>query len=303
MYETKNCAQTDGIGLVLEGRALRGIFTAGVLDYIMEQGLWSSYVVGVSAGACNLLGYVSRQIGYTKACMTQEDAKKHSLGINQLITSGKIINSEKTFCEYPHSQLSFDYKTYFASDIQNELVVTNCATGKAEYLHEDHDELRLGTLGKASGSVPLFTEMVELDGKRYLEGGLADSIPVERAIERGCLQNVVILTCRKGVIPSLTSYQKILYQKYYREYPNLVKTILNYPMMYKNQLTRLDSLEKDGKVFVIRPEIPEIKRFETNYDALYSYYKHGYQIAAAKWSVLQNFLQHATRVVPHQNAP
>lgn len=287
---TEDGIKTKGIGLVLEGGALRGIFTAGVLDYFMERGLKFPYTVGVSAGACNLLGYAANQIGYTKSCMIQRDAKNQYFGINQLIQNKTIVNLDRIFYEYPYNQLPFNFKAFFNSGIQTEFVVTNCDTGKAEYLHENGNEHRLGTLGKASASVPLFSKMVELGEKKYLDGGLSDSIPIERAIAQGFPKNVVILTRTRGAIPTLNSYQRILYQTFYKDFPQLVQTMLNRPVMYKSQLALLDCLEQDGKVFVIRPKLPEIKRFETDPATLELYYQHGLQIAKSCWGELQNYL-------------
>ncbi len=117
--------------------------------------------------------------------MIQREAKNQYFGVKQLIHAKTIINLDRIFYEYPYNQLPFDFQAFFNSGIQTEFVVTNSATGKAEYLYEDRDAHRLGTLGKASASVPLFSKMVELDEKKYLDGGLADSIPIERAITQG----------------------------------------------------------------------------------------------------------------------
>ncbi|WP_313134236.1 patatin-like phospholipase family protein [Anaerocolumna sp.] len=291
---TKDEVKTKDVSLVLEGGALRGLFTAGVLDYFMEQGLKFPYVVGVSAGACNLLGYAAHQVGYTKDCMIQRDAKNQYFGINQLLHAKTIINLDRIFYEYPYNQLPFNFKAFFNSGIKTEFVVTNCVTGKAEYLHENSDEHRLGTLGKASASVPLFTKMVELDKKKYLDGGLTDSIPIERAITQGFSKNVVILTRSRGNAPTMNYYQRILYQTFYKDFPQLLEAILNRPAMYQSQLALLDSLQEDGKVFVIRPKLPEIKRFETDPDTLEAYYQHGLQIAKSCWKELQTYLFHST---------
>lgn len=293
---TKDGTETNGVGLVLEGGALRGLFTAGVLDYFMEQGLKFPYIVGVSAGACNLLGYAAHQIHYTKNCMIQKDAKNQYFGVNQLLHAKTIFNLDRVFYEYPYDQLPFDFKTFFNSGIQTEFVVTNCVTGKAEYLYENRDEYRLGTLGKASASVPLFSKMVELDRKKYLDGGITDSIPIKRAISQGFLKNVVILTRSRGAAPIMNSYQRLLYQTFYKDFPQLIDAILNRPAMYKNQLALLDSLQKDGRVFVIRPKLPEIKRFETNLDTLEAYYQHGVQVAKSCWKEMQDYLSHATQI-------
>jgi predicted patatin/cPLA2 family phospholipase len=282
--------ELNNIGLVIEGGALRGIFTAGVLDFFIEKGLKFPYIVGVSAGACNLLGYAAQQIGYTKNCMIQRDAKDQYLGINQLLQTKSLINLDRIFYEYPYSQLPFNFRAFFNSGITTEFVVTNCNTGKPEYLHENSDEHRLSTLGKASASVPLFSKMVELDDNKYLDGGLADSIPIKRAMKQGFFKNVVILTRSRGNVPTMNSYLKVLYQTFYKEFPQLIETILNRPAMYRQQLALLDSLQEEGKVFVIRPSVPEIKRFETDSDKLEAYYQHGRLTAKLCWKELQAFI-------------
>jgi predicted patatin/cPLA2 family phospholipase len=208
----------SNIGLVLEGGALRGIFTAGVLDYLLERNIYFPYVVGVSAGACNMLGYVSKQIGYTRDSMIQKDASQRFYGLNQLLKSGKLMNLDKIFFDYPYKEKPFDFDTYFNSEIEGEMVVTNCLTGKAEYLQETILDKRLSTIGKASSSMPLFTSMVDIDGCPYLDGGLSDSIPIHRALDKGYKKNVVILTRNKGSEVTLTSYQK----KYIRVFTTII---------------------------------------------------------------------------------
>jgi predicted patatin/cPLA2 family phospholipase len=286
----KQLYQPNGVGLVLEGGALRGVFTAGVLDYFMKKGLKLPYAVGVSAGACNLIGYASHQIGYTKNCMIQREVKNHYFGVNQLIHAKTIINLDRIFYEYPYNQLPFDFKAFFDSDIRTEFVVTNCDTGKAEYLSESSNNYRLSTLGKASASVPLLSKMVELDGKKYLDGGLSDSIPIERAVKQGYSKNIVVLTRRLGAMVTMNYYQRVLYQTFYKDFPKLLDAIFNRPEMYKRQIMLLECLKEDGKVFIIRPELPEIKRFETDPDKLESYYNHGIEIAKSCWKDLQSYL-------------
>lgn len=279
------------IGLVTEGGGLRGIFTAGVLDYFLKEELIFPYAIGTSAGACNLLGYAAKQPGHTKNSMIQKDATNHYYGFNQLIENGKLIDLDKIFYEYSYNQNPFDFDTYFASETKCEYVVTNCEDGKAEYLSETKDKHRLATIGKASSSMPLFTSMVDLDGKKYLDGSLSDSVALKRAEDMGCEKNVVILTRRQGIYPKLTTYQKIIYEGFYRKYPELLNTILKREKMYQEEMEYLEQKEKEGSVFVIRPTIPEINRMETNYQVLENYYKHGYEAASVKWTELKRFLE------------
>lgn len=277
-------------GLVLEGGGLRGIFTAGVLDYFLERGLSFPYAVGVSAGACNLLGFGSRQIGHTRDCMIQKDDAQAYYGVNELVRSGKMLNLDQIFYEYPYHQKPFDFDQFFASSSKFEFVVTDCETGKAEYLAETQNPSRLSAIGKASSSMPLFTEMVSINGRLYMDGGVADPIPIQRALNSGSRKNVVILTRQKGTYPEMPFYQKLLFEGFYRKRPRLLNTILNRMDTYRKELSVLEQQEQLGHVFVIRPTIPQINRLESNYERLMNYYQHGYQTAKKNWQSLTTFL-------------
>ena len=278
-------------GLVLEGDGLRGVFTAGVLDYFLIKELSFPYVIGVSSGSCNLLGYLSRQVGFIKNCMTQKSTAASLGDINRLIRGRMDFNLENLFSEYSRKSQPFDYDTFFASKTYSEFGVTCCGSGQLEYYHEGRDKVRLRMLLQASSSIPLFSQMVKLDGSHYLSGGLSGIIPIERAINRGFERNVVILTRNRGKGPLMTSVQKILYEKNYKKHPRLLAAIESGPDTYKEQMRVLEQLEKEQKVFIIRPEDQEVKRFETDYDTLQSYYLHGYETAKNSWSKLMEFLK------------
>ena len=142
--------------LVLEGGATRGIFTSGALDYLMERDLYFSDVIGVSAGSCNAVDYVSRQPGRTRDCMIPTDKEgKYYYGIRDFVKEKSLMNMDLIFDKYPKELLPFDFETYFASEMECELVVTNCITGAAEYLSEDKDPERLMKICRASSSMPL----------------------------------------------------------------------------------------------------------------------------------------------------
>ena len=141
--------------LVLEGGATRGIFTSGALDYLMERDLYFSDVIGVSAGSCNAVDYVSRQPGRTRDCMIPTDKEgKYYYGIRDFVKEKSLMNMDLIFDKYPKELLPFDFETYFASEMECELVVTNCITGAAEYLSEDKDPERLMKICRASSSMP-----------------------------------------------------------------------------------------------------------------------------------------------------
>lgn len=186
-------------GLVLEGGATRGVFTSGALDYLMEKDLYFSYVVGVSAGSCNAVDYVSKQIGRTRDCMIHR-GKEYSYyyGLKDFVKERSLLDMDMIFNKYPNELFPFDFDTYFSNGMTCEIVTTNCLTGNAEYMTEENDSDRLMKICRASSSMPLVCPIVNVDGIPYLDGGLADSIPVKHVQEKGLKKIVLILTRPEG---------------------------------------------------------------------------------------------------------
>jgi predicted patatin/cPLA2 family phospholipase len=278
--------------MVLEGGATRGVFTSGILDYLMEQGLYTSHVVGVSAGACNGVDYVSRQPGRTRDCMVHKEREySYYYGFRQFIREKSLMNMDMIFDRYPNEIFPFDYETYFASDMVCEMVTTNCETGRAEYMTERHDKERLMKVCRASCSMPLVSPIVNVDGVPYLDGGLADSIPVRHAVEIGNKKIIVVLTRNPGYRKKPTSHAAAdLYRRAYRKYPELVRTTVRRNYEYNLQIRQVEQLEREGKIFVFCPRIPTVSRVEKDYDALMHFYEHGYQQAKRKYSQLEAYL-------------
>lgn len=279
--------------LVLEGGATRGVFTSGVLDYLMEQDFYTSYVIGVSAGCCNAVDYVSKQPGRTKDCMIHKEKEySYYYGFRKFIKEKSLMDMDMVFDRYPNEIFPFDYDTYFASDMECEIVTTNCITGRAEYMTEDEDRQRLMKICRASCSMPLICPMVNVDGIPYLDGGLADSIPIRRALEIGNGKTIVVLTRNPGYrkkMPSRASVQ--IYRNAYKRYPNLIRCIVNRSSMYNRTMKLIEQLESDGKIFVLRPLIPVVSRLEKNYDTLMHFYEHGYKLMKKQYSELQRFIE------------
>ena len=279
-------------GLILEGGATRGVFTAGVLDYLMEQEYYEfSYVAGVSAGSCNAVDYVSRQPGRTKECMIHKEKHAQYINLKTAIKKKSLFDMDMIFDKYPNEIYPFDYDTYFESDIHCELVVTNCNTGQAEYLNERLSRERLMKICRASSSMPVVSPMVEVDGIPYLDGGLGDSIPVIRSLKTGHKKNVLVLTRNFGYRKKPPKRSRNVYITVYRKYPELVRTILNRYRMYNKTLSYIEKWEREGKVFVIRPEIPEVSRTEQDYDVLMNFYQHGYDQMEKKFEDMKKFLE------------
>ena len=279
--------------LVLEGGATRGVFTSGVLDYLMEQEFYTSHVIGVSAGACNAVDYVSRQPGRTRDCMIPTDKNlSYYYGMRKFIKEKSLMNMDLIFDKYPKELLPFDFETYFNSEINCQIVTTNCLTGKAEYMTEDSDNDRLMKLCRASSSMPLLTPIVNIDNVPYLDGGLADSVPIRRAQQMENEKIVVILTKNQGYRKSVLSpTMQRVYKRAYKSYPNLIRTIFRRSFEYNKTMNYLDQLEKRGEIFILRPQVKPVSRLERNKETLHAFYEHGYKYTERKFDDLMEYLE------------
>lgn len=279
--------------LVLEGGATRGIFISGALDYLMERDLYFSDVIGVSAGSCNAVDYVSRQPGRTRDCMIPTDKEgKYYYGIRDFVKEKSLMNMDLIFDKYPKELLPFDFETYFNSEINCQIVTTNCLTGKAEYMTEDSDNDRLMKLCRASSSMPLLTPIVNIDNVPYLDGGLADSVPIRRAQQMENEKIVVILTKNQGYRKSVLSpTMQRVYKRAYKSYPNLIRTIFRRSFEYNKTMNYLDQLEKRGEIFILRPQVKPVSRLERNKETLHAFYEHGYKYTERKFDDLMEYLE------------
>lgn len=278
-------------GLVLEGGAARGVFTAGVLDCLMAKDIYFPYVVGVSAGSCNAMDYVSQQVDRTRKCMIVEDKSNRYLSFGNILRGKDIYDMDMVFDRYPKEIFPFDFDTYFASETRCEMVVTNCRTGKAEYLSEKAVPQRLLDICRASSSMPIVSRMVRVDGKPYLDGGLADSIPIKHALEQGMEKVVLILTRNPGYRKKDDHKMDRLYNRRYAKAPRLLQTIKNRTQMYNETLDYIEKLEAEGKIFVIRPEMKCVSRIERNTDKLTAFYHHGQEIMERELEVMMAYLE------------
>ena len=265
-------------GLILEGGAVRGIFTAGVLDRLMENGIYYPYVCGVSAGGGNAMSYVSRQIGRTARQINAPKSESY-FGFKQFVEVHKIINLDKMAFEYPYKQFPFDFDTYFKSGIDVEYACTCCETGKAEFFSESSDEQKLLTIVKATCSVPMLCDPVEINGKHYLDGSIADSIPIQHALDMGCDRVVIVLTKPDTNVPP-TNYAKFrqVISHMYKDYPAFIEACMERVDNYNRNIALMDKLQAEGKAFVIRPQIPTISKFEQDSRKIMELYRHGYTL-------------------------
>lgn len=270
---------TSRSGLILEGGGMRGVFTCGVLDNFMDRGVRFPYTVGVSAGACNGLSYMSNQRGRAKYSNIDLLEKYRYIGFRYLLTKRNIMDFDLLFHTFPEKIIPYDYATYADCLERYEMVTTSCVTGKACYFDEKNDPVRIIDIVKASSSLPFVCPISYVDGEPMLDGGIADSIPLERARSLGFDNNVVVLTRNKG-------YRKpekkgVVLPFFYKKYPKLRDAIQQRNALYNRQIAMVEELEAAGKLTVIRPERPiVVDRMERNISKLVALYDEGYECAS-----------------------
>lgn len=275
--------------LILEGGGMRGTYTAGVLDYLMEKGIYFDSIYGVSAGALNGVNYKTRQIGRSIRTFTMYQKDKRYAGIHHLLKDGDWFNVDFSYNQIPNKLDVADYETFVNSYTDFYSVVTNMETGKAEYLHltemrRDMDGLR------ASASLPILSNIVEFSGKKYLDGGCTDSIPLEKSVADGHTKNLVVLTQHRGY-QKKASANRYACKVMYRKYPAFVKAMDNRHNMYNSQLKYVYQSEKNGNAFVIQPnEMIKVSRLENNPAKLMELYHLGKKDAEKYFDALVAYL-------------
>lgn len=265
-------------GLVLEGGAMRGIYTAGVLDVFMENDISFDGVIGVSAGALFGVNLLSKQKGRVLRYNKKYNSDRNYMGIRPLLKTGNIIDTQYAYDTVPRKLDIFDNAAFMQSKTPFYAVVTNIGTGEAEYI-QIKDVFRQMEVLRASGSMPFVSKPVEINGKLYLDGAVADSIPFEKFLEMGYDRLVVVLTkdadyVKHPISPFMT---RAVYGKKYTAFENKLRNRHN---NYNNCMGRLKEMEKEGGIFVIRPtKRIKISRVEKNPDRMQRMYELGVQDA------------------------
>lgn len=275
--------------IILEGGAMRGIYTAGVLDVFMEYGITADAVFGVSAGAIHGCSFISGQQGRSIRYYSKYAGTRQFMSFHSFLTTGDIVNAQFCYHDLPDTLDPFDHDAFEASKIEFYATCSNVKTGKAEYIlcnslrGEKMDYLR------ASASMPFVSHIVQIDGKKLLDGGICDSIPVKAAMEMGFEKQIVVLTrpqhYRKH--PSSPIPAKLRYSKY----PNFVQALINRPQQYNDTLDFIGQKEAEDNFFVIRPSADlHIGRIEKDRARIRAQYDLGRTDALACIADLQAFL-------------
>lgn len=277
-------------GLVLEGGAMRGMFTAGVCDVLMENGIDFDGCVGVSAGAAFGCNFKSKQIGRVIRYNTKYCKDKRYCSVRSLIKTGDIFGAEFCYHTIPDKLDKFDIETYNNSNIEFYVVCTDVYTGKPVYQLCNKVTDDTYEWFRASASMPMVSKPVKVGGRTMLDGGMSDSIPLEFMVNKGFEKNVVILTQPRDYTKEKASAMGLM-RFSLRKYPNMIKCIENRHEMYNKQREYVFEQEKLGSAFIICPEekLP-IGRIEHDVEVLKKVYNIGRVVAEKNLNKLKEFL-------------
>lgn len=269
----------NSIGLVLEGGGMRGVYTAGVLEYFAERDFYFPYTVGVSAGACMASSYLSKQRGRNREINTDWVKDPRYISWKNFWKSGQLFGMDFIFDEIPNSLVPFDYRAF--ADSGEELVVgtTDIVTGETVFYRKSEPGFDLSKVLRASSSLPFIAPIVEYGGRKLLDGGISDPIPVRQAERDGYRRNVVILTRNDEYRKSRNRFSWIV-RRVYGKFPEFVKIMLRRHDIYNGTVDYVREQEKNGACFVIRPTEPlKVGRMEKDPEKLDALYQQGYEDA------------------------
>lgn len=276
------------IGLVLEGGAMRGMFTAGVLDVLLDEQIAVDGAVTVSAGALFGINYPAKQRGRVLRYNLKYLHDKRYMGWHSLFTTGNVVNKAFAFYELPFTLDPFDQATFAASQIDFWVTLTNIETGEPEYVKITDAFTQMEAL-RATSAMPMVSRVVEIEGKKYLDGGISDSIPLDKAITLGYDKIIVILT--RPLDYRKKPSNNWLFKLFYRHYPKLIERWENRYAEYNQAVEKVIEMEKAGKIFVIRPsESLDISRLEKDLTKVQAMYDLGVKDGQAALSELKNYL-------------
>lgn len=277
--------------LVLEGGSLRCMFTSGVLDVLVEQGIELSYVNGVSAGSMCGLNYISKQVGRMYQTNLDYIHDRRLVSFKNMLKNREIFNFDFMFGELSTELVPFDYDSFYQSPQRYEAVATRCATGQPVFFEKGVCSDMISAV-QASSSMPVLSKMITVEGRKYLDGGISLPIAYQRAMDLGYEKIVVILTRERGYrkkpIGKLT---KMGYERYFAPLPRLLAALEEVPDRYNRMQEEMDRLEKAGRIFIIRPENPvTVRRVEQDKRKLKQLYEEGRQVGEQMLEPLRAYL-------------
>lgn len=283
MYKVDNCS------LVLEGGTFRTVFTAGVLDALMEQEIVMPYVAAISAGAINAVSYMSNQPERTFRVLTKYRNDPRYMGARNFVKEKSYFGLNFSYNIVPNELDLFDWEAYYNYPGEVEFGVTNAYTGKVEYKNA-MDMSKSCDILQATCAIPILFPEIKLGRAPYYDGGLADSIPVKRAIEKGFEKHVLVLTREPGYLKEASKSNAWATKLFSKRYPRLVAAMNNRPQMYNDTMHFIGELEQNNQAFIFKPD-HALKSFESKVDQMKANYEMGYEQATRKMAELKQFLQ------------
>ena len=276
------------VGLVLEGGGMRGLYTAGVIDIMLDHDFEPDVVCGTSAGVTFGVNLLSKQRGRVLRYNQRFVGDRRYISFHSWLTTGNMITKDFAYGLLPRELDPFDDETFMASKSAFYATITNMQTGQAEYvrLHSTWDQM---DVIRASASLPIISRPVEWQRQKYLDGGLADNIPLDKCLELGCDKVIIVLTRPLGYVrkESLAGITRLCYPRYRK----LHRTVEQRNDNYNRRIKQIEELEREGKVFVLRPsEEITISRLEKDPARLEQVYNLGLNDATRHWQALEEYL-------------
>jgi predicted patatin/cPLA2 family phospholipase len=282
----------ETVGLVLEGGGMRGVYTAGVLEFFAEQDIYFTYTIGVSAGACMAASYLSRQRGRNKVVNIDWVNDPRYISWRNLWKNGQLFGMDFIFDEIPNALVPFDYQAFLESQEDFVIGTTDCDTGETVYYNKSESDFDLLKVLRASSSLPFIAPIVEHGGRRLLDGGISDPIPLRKAVRDGHPRNVLILTRNSGYQKSRNRFPWLL-RRVFGKFPAFVKTMLRRHEVYNETMAYIDEQERSGAAFVIRPRQPlTVGRMERDPAKLHALYVQGYEDAKRLLPSMAAWMEH-----------
>lgn len=280
------------VALVLQGGGARGAFTAGVLDVLMENGLYFPYVIGTSAGGLNAVNYISRDIGRSKYVTTVMMSDKKFLSLRNRFFRGTVFNFAYLFHTVPKSTLPFNFGEYNSSPVEFVVVATCLEDGKPHYFKKGKCKEFYKALA-ASASLPIASNPVDVEGLHYLDGGVTDAVAFRHAFEEGFQKLIVVETRQAGYRKKPAGKGKMFLSKLlYGKYKKFIQAYRQQSATYNRDMDELDDLERQGKIFMIRPRTaPNVKIAEKDSDKLIALYEQGRSVAESRLLDLIHYLE------------
>lgn len=277
------------VSLVLEGGSFRSIFSAGVMDAMLEHDIMVPYCIGVSAGISNGVSYISKQKGRNLEVLKSYRNDKRYLATRNLIKQRSIFGLDFVYDQVPNELNKFDWDTYQSYGGRVVVVATDAMTGEPTYFNGKKMDKQF-TMLRATCALPVAFPAIKIKGRPYYDGGLSDPIPIKKAIADGCEKHIIVLTRPKGYTKDVSGQAKIIAKAYQRKYPNISHALLNRHIGYNESLEYCEQLEREGKAIIFRPLEP-LESFEKDVTMLERNYQMGYQAMLEKIEEVKRFLE------------